>query len=65
MAYGPKSKKRRAHRMRVASRLAQAIGYDGARHLMLSVPPIFRPEYAAVCAAVAAGYGAWKQRKAY
>jgi hypothetical protein len=30
MAYGPKSKKRHARRMRVASRLAQAADYKGA-----------------------------------
>jgi DNA-binding MurR/RpiR family transcriptional regulator len=34
MAYGPKSKQRRARRVRTANRMAQTFGYEGAQHLV-------------------------------
>jgi hypothetical protein len=66
MAHGPKCMQRRSRRMRDANRLAQAVGYNGARDLMQRHPPLYTSRaWDAACAAIAAGYGSWQRRKAY
>lgn len=60
MAFGPKSKKRKAFRMRAATRAAQAIGYPSAPKLVAHIESrldgaVFPLEVSPFLLAVAAG----------